>query len=208
MNIATNPARRFLPVTGLGLNTSRRAFFGSLVAPLCYAADAKPRLGLRFVAEFGSRLGLFDISDDGALLAVHQNAGQIPCGRDPSCREVVHRIRVQRSIDRRTVNSLEMTFEGDFRWWVIAFVPGSQNLLLRGKRMGSGDQPGFHEWNPMNGDWRRLPEPPKGFEFVSFVDHSRILATVPENRKRKNVLWDTRTGAISDAQSECFVDPS
>jgi hypothetical protein len=170
----------------------RRGFLSVLASPL-------QANGLRFVSEFSDKLGLFDISEDGEFLAMHQRAGAVRCERSPDCRDAVHRISAVHSIGRRSGRSTQMVFGADLSFrWAIAFIPGTQNLILRGKRLDIAGPPGFYEWNPIKDDWRSLAEPPPRFEFFAVFDHSRALGKVLENRTNRNILWDFRTGQVSE----------
>lgn len=182
-------------------------FLALLASPLW---GAKTPTGLRFVTEFSDRQGLFDISADGKLLAMHQRAGIVRCDRSPGCRDSIHRISAVNSTDRRSVGSIKMTFRHDlFIRWVIAFIPGSPNMILRGERTNISGPPGFYEWNPINGDSRQLAEPPPKFEFYAIYDHSRVLGIVLANRTTRNILWDFRTGEVTDLPADTkWSDPA
>jgi hypothetical protein len=177
---------------------TRRLLLGSLLGPGIIAAQPQSGHRRRLVSEFPNRLGLFDISDDGAQFAFHRRGGSIPCDRGHDCTKTLHEIQVLRSADRRTLGSLKMTFDELYRS-VIAFVPGSGELLLRGQVIGQPEPPAFFLWDPQNNRKRRLAEPPPNFDFISFLERSRVLGTRRDSGAHKTVLWDMDTGAVSEA---------
>lgn len=180
---------------------SRRAFLGSLCASAYAQSNTAPPARVRLVRELSRNRGVFDISRDGALLAAHRNIGSRTCANGPGCHETFHEVQVLRADTHRPVRSIKMSFgtTNEFSSWVINFVPGTGDLLLRGKIPDQPGQTSFFLWNAITGNLRMVPEPESGLEFVACVDGERVLGTLPvRNGRPKRVVWTLGTRNVGE----------
>jgi hypothetical protein len=169
----------------------------AIVAMLWPAAIVSGQPGVELQHEFRENLGIFDVSADGSQVLLHQNlkTRRVSCTLWP-CGPYVHRILVEDTAQFRTVASIDLVFEG-FERNVMAFLPGTDDVLLRGHRPGKlGNQ--FLIWSPKTG---RLPTAPiqvwdRHFEFVEVLEQNAVLLSA--RWLEQFFRWNPLTGEIHE----------
>ena len=149
---------------------------------------------LKLVSQFGRNLGLFDLSSDGALVLLEEPLPfkRVSCKDVKPCDPYLHRIVVKKTADRSTVADLRVAFEG-FHSIALAFLPGGDEVLARGRVPGRQDKAGmFFLWSPRTQALRtvELPAGIADFEFEGMIDQDWGLGRVGQSF----AAWNLRTG--------------
>ena len=183
---------------------NRRTFLRGWMATLCTRVHAVQRNRVQLVRELSGKRGVFDISHEGTLLAVHRNLGSSVCEAYVGCRETFHELQVLRAETHSRVRSVKMSFgsQTEFSRWVFAFVPGTNDLILGGRLLDHHGRTAFWLWNANTGSVQPLAQPESRFEFVACIDDKRVLGTAPDSRGReKRVVLALGTGTVTEVPS-------
>ena len=171
--------------------------YPALMAGLLWAALATQTASaeLALVHEFERNLGLFGISANGELLVFEQPLAEKSGCRLQPCDPYLHQIVVRNAATRQTISHIKVAFEG-FRKVTIAFVPGREDILLRGRVPArKEDARTFFLWSPRTQAITELPLPAghANLEFVRTLDDVRVLGTTGTSI----VIWNRATNDIT-----------